>query len=222
MASKVRGSGPRRPAQSQQGQQKCPATSKPAYKWELGDIAFLKRAEEFSQDEREKYLQTGRIFSKATCHPVIVLGRSEDSKYYIVTTVSAYSDDAKGENPPWRQKQHQQRKKIDGFRAFKGSCRPNPHYKFLELADGKEWPKPKTSWVYIHLPMLVPASTLIQFTKAKGQQLRMATESLGDLLSHMDAKADEFKRAKREMQRVTAPINQGPPAQQNRAQKSKQ
>ncbi|KAF2967951.1 hypothetical protein GQX73_g5601 [Xylaria multiplex] len=174
-------------------------------RWQLGDIAFLKSAEGFCQIEREELLESGRVHSSATGHPVIILDRSKDGQYYIVTTVSAYGS---GEHnkylPPWGQSSHK-RKDINGFRAFEGSARPNDEYQHLRLANGKLWPKFRTSWVYIHSLLLVPASTLIEYDKPRCQ-LRMAPESLQDLLSHVQAKERRFREQKAKMDAETVPV----------------
>ncbi|KAI3320316.1 hypothetical protein HD806DRAFT_547510 [Xylariaceae sp. AK1471] len=169
----------------------------PARSWQVGEVAFLKKADEFSQTERAELLASGRVHSRATGHPVIVLDRSADSKYYIITTVSAYSS---GEDnnylPPWKQAAHR-RKNPNSFRAFVGSASPNG-IKHLRLADNKQWPKPKTSWVYIQNPFLVPSSTLITYTKSR-HQLRMAPDSLQDLLGVMDSKCLQYQQQKIEL-----------------------
>ncbi|KAI1200216.1 hypothetical protein F5X97DRAFT_341040 [Nemania serpens] len=179
-----------------------PAKRAPTFHWQVGDIAFLKSADEFSQAERAELLETGRVCARATSHPVIILDCSNDSRYYIITTVSAYASDEHNQyRPPWRQSAHV-RKDINGFRAFKGSAKPNNTYGHLHLADNKLWPKVKTSWVYIHHPCLVPASTLIRYNKSQSR-LRMTPESLQDLTSHMDAKSWAFRKQKMEIKTMT-------------------
>ncbi|KAI0908252.1 hypothetical protein F4823DRAFT_564023 [Ustulina deusta] len=160
----------------------------PTDQWQPGDIAFLKKAENFSQAEWTELIESGRVRQNATGHPVIILGRSDDLKSYIVTTVSAYrSGEHNNYRPPWEQESHRN-KDINGFRAFEGSARPKNNYRLLHLADGKEWPKNRTSWVYIHNRSTVPASTLISYDKAQGE-LRMTPESFQDLLGHVKAKS---------------------------------
>ncbi|KAI1422542.1 hypothetical protein F5Y12DRAFT_799466 [Xylaria sp. FL1777] len=164
----------------------------PTHQWQPGDIAFLKQAEKFSQTERTDFLDSGRIRYNATGHPVIILGRSSDQRDYIVTTVSAYSSgEYNNYLPPWKQEFHKG-KDINGFRAFEGSAKPNNNFQHLYLADGKVWPKFRTSWVYIHHTPVVPASTLISYDKARSQ-LRITPESLQDLLGHMKARSRDFR-----------------------------
>ncbi|KAI0429326.1 hypothetical protein F5Y09DRAFT_356987 [Xylaria sp. FL1042] len=185
----------------------------PTYEWQPGDIAFLKQAERFSDTEREALLESRRVQKNATGHPVIILGRSDDSQGYIVTTVSAYtSGDHNNYLPPWKQEKHKG-KDISGFRAFEGSVKPNNNFQHLYLEDGKTWPKPRTSWVYIHYRSTVPASALINYDKTKSQ-LRMTPESLQDLLDHMQAKSKDFRgretttNTKREPSKRGAKIHQ--------------
>ncbi|TGJ79088.1 hypothetical protein E0Z10_g9676 [Xylaria hypoxylon] len=177
----------------------CASTSpRPTPHWQLGDIAFLKHAERFSQTERTELLESGRVYSGATGHPVIILDRSDDSQHYIVMTVSAYASSEYNDYlPPWKQGFHA-RKDINGFRAFEGSARPNNNKQHLRLADGKTWPKVKTSWVYIYHHILVPASTLINYDKSRSQ-LRMAPESLQDLVNHIQGRSWRFREQKSTM-----------------------
>ncbi|RWA06246.1 hypothetical protein EKO27_g8863 [Xylaria grammica] len=180
-------------SKTKQQPRQCPSGSPRATThWRLGDIAFFKPAESFSQIERAELLESGRIHENATGHPVIILDRSSDSQYYIVTTVSAYGAGEHNDYlPPWKQPFHT-RKDINGFRAFEGSARPNNERQSLRLADGNVWPKIKTSWVYIHNALLVLASTLINYDKPRCQ-LRMAPESLQDLLNHIKARSRCFR-----------------------------
>ncbi|KAI0813157.1 hypothetical protein GGR55DRAFT_639489 [Xylaria sp. FL0064] len=176
------------------------------HEWQPGDIAFLKQAERFSNAERKELLDSGRVREKATGHPVIILGRSDDSRGYVVTTVSAYnSGDHNNYLPPWKQETHKS-KDINGFRAFEGSVKPNNSFQHLCLEGGK-------SWVYIHYQSTVPASTLINYDKPRCQ-LRMTPESLQDLLDHVPAKPKNFRgrgpatNARREPNRPAAKIPQ--------------
>jgi hypothetical protein len=174
-----------------------PAIRRLSTRWQVGDIAFLKNESEFSPDERTELLDSGSVHLRATGHPVIILDRSADSKYYIVTTVSAYSSGS-GNNflPPWDQPAHQ-RKNPKGFRAFEGS--PSPYgIKHLRLANNRQWHKPKTSWVYIHTTLLVPSSTLITYTKSH-HKLHMAPDSINDLLRDMDNKCPRYRQQKIEL-----------------------
>ncbi|KAI2627154.1 hypothetical protein GGS21DRAFT_255947 [Xylaria nigripes] len=160
--------------------------------WLPGDIAFLKSQVDFTQVERAQLLDNGHLPPRATGHPVIILDRSNNSLDFLVTTVSAYSSSSYNNYlPPWQQDAHK-RKNINGFRAFQGSARPNDNFPHLRLQGNKVWPKPETSWVYIHQSFIVPASTLINYTKSRCQ-LQMAPESLKDLVSHMESKSRIFR-----------------------------
>ncbi|KAI8635608.1 hypothetical protein F5Y19DRAFT_469488 [Xylariaceae sp. FL1651] len=160
--------------------------------WQLGDVAFLKDASEFDEAEYAELIGRGRLQSGATGHPVIILDRSDDSRYVIITTVSAYSSSRFNDYlPPWEQAVHA-RKDPNGFRAFEGSARPNTNFQHLKLGDNKLWPKVKTSWVYIHYCYVVPATTLKCFDKSQ-DQLRVNPESLRDLVGHMKAKSRRFQ-----------------------------
>ncbi|KAI1758291.1 hypothetical protein F4782DRAFT_524983 [Xylaria castorea] len=193
---------------NQQPRQVVPAIPRPMPHRQIGDIAFLKRADAFSQTEQTELLESRRVPIIATGHPVIILARSNDSRYYIVTTVSAYrSSEYNNYLPPWKQNRHK-RKDIDGFRAFEGSALSNDKFEPLRLADNKRWPKVETSWVYIHNPYLVLATTLIRYTKSC-DRLRMEATSLQDLLGHMEAKSWMFCELKAEM---TAKRTPGQPA----------
>ncbi|KAJ2972019.1 hypothetical protein NUW58_g9271 [Xylaria curta] len=176
----------------------------PMPRWQHGDIAFLKRADQFSQVERAEFLDSRRIQVGATGHPVIILDRSNDLRYYLITAVSAYSSsEFNNYLPPWKQSAHR-RKNVNGFRAFEGSAKPNNKHQHLRLADDKQWPKVEASWVYIYRPYVVPASTLISYTKSKSQ-LHMEPESLQDLLGHMKAKSWRFRKQKKEISTRVAP-----------------
>ncbi|KAJ8119897.1 hypothetical protein ONZ43_g3255 [Nemania bipapillata] len=149
-----------------------PAKRKAVPRWNLGDIAFLKPEIMFSEAENRELLQTGRVHSNATCHPVIILDRSDDGQHYIVTTVSAYSSsEANNFLPPWAQRAHSQ-KDVNSFRAFEGSAKPNNNFQHLRLADNQKWPKVETSWVYIRRLYLVPLSTLVNYNKSPSQLRR--------------------------------------------------
>ena len=160
--------------------------------WELGEIAFLKKADHFTKGERETLLDSQNVRDKATGHPVIILDRSPDRKLYVITTVSAYKSDRRNDYlPPWKQNCHFQ-KDEDGFRAFAGSEKPDNNRPHLRLAGGERWPKPKTSWVYIHFCSVVPASVLINYDKP-ACQLRMDPESFEDLCIHMHQKSRLYR-----------------------------
>ncbi|OTB09495.1 hypothetical protein M426DRAFT_18134 [Hypoxylon sp. CI-4A] len=156
----------------------------PTFNWQDGDIAFLKRYDEFDAVEYLALIKSGYVKEGATGHPVIVLEHSKDSRYFLVTTVSAYKSGTRnGYLPPWEQPCHT-RKHRDSFRAFQGSARPNDKQKYLKLADGGRFPKPQTSWVYAPFVSVVPSSALTVFDKTK-KRLRMTPESLDDLLQGM-------------------------------------
>ncbi|KAI1494845.1 hypothetical protein F5X96DRAFT_614722 [Biscogniauxia mediterranea] len=160
--------------------------------WETGEIAFLRNAYEFNAADHKALLATRYLHVNATCHPVIILAHSDDYGHYLVTTISAYGyNESNGFTPPWRQPCHQH-KSVDGFRAFEGSERPNTKFPYLRLADGRSCPKVCASWVYIHTTFIVPASTLKIFDKSP-HRLRMAPESLTDLLEHMKARSRMYQ-----------------------------
>ncbi|KAK0727680.1 hypothetical protein B0T26DRAFT_766082, partial [Lasiosphaeria miniovina] len=96
--------------------------------WKEGDIAFLKPASAFTEQEWDMLMKptAGRrrrdtIPEKATDHPVIILRQlSEKSTYVMVTTVSAYGcSDATGYMPPWKQEFHHHKLPED-FRSLYG------------------------------------------------------------------------------------------------------
>ncbi|KAI0594701.1 hypothetical protein F4775DRAFT_605987 [Biscogniauxia sp. FL1348] len=160
--------------------------------WEDGEIAFLRDVYEFNAADYESLIATRYLHINTTCHPVIILAHSEDYEHYLVTTISAYgSNQSNGYVPPWRQRWHQ-KKYVDGFRAFEGSERPNKKFPLLRLADGKYCPKIRTSWVYIHHTFVVPATTLKIFDKSP-YRLRMAPESLTDLLEQMKSQSHMYQ-----------------------------
>lgn len=166
------------------GQRQRPTAVTKALNWRDGDVAFLKWSDQFNEEEKRGLLDSGQLHPRSTGHPVIILYRSGDAKHYIVTTVSAYSSgEMNGFLPPWEQAAHG-RKFKDDFRAFEGSARPNNKFKCLRLKDSQQWPKPRTSWVFVKRPYLVPASALIIYTKARSR-LSMTPESLEDLRQHM-------------------------------------
>ncbi|KAI1343141.1 hypothetical protein F5Y15DRAFT_429107 [Xylariaceae sp. FL0016] len=160
--------------------------------WKAGDVAFLKTSESFNSTDYYDLIKSGYLPSGATCHPVIILESSPDSRYHHVTTISAYSSDEYSNfRPPWQQDIHYAKWACD-FRAFDGSVKPNNDYDHLHLADGQMCPKLRTSWVYIQRLYVVPSRVLGTFDKAK-QPLRMTQQSLRDLIDHMKAKSKCFK-----------------------------
>ncbi|KAI0382161.1 hypothetical protein F5Y04DRAFT_279944 [Hypomontagnella monticulosa] len=154
--------------------------------WQEGDIAFFKSIDDFNPAEQEALIDTEYIHPGATGHPVIILECSNDSKYFLVTTISAYSSGPDNDYlPPWQQEHHSM-KSAAAFRAFSGSVRPDCQQKHLFLEGKARLPKPKTSWVYTRTIFVVPSSTLKCFDKTS-QQLRMTQASLKDLLSHISS-----------------------------------
>ncbi|KAI1644201.1 uncharacterized protein F4817DRAFT_319087 [Daldinia loculata] len=151
--------------------------------WQAGDIAFLRPYSEYPKAVYNALINTNYLPRRATNHPVIILEHSEDSKYYLVTTISAYGSGPENDYlPPWRQPQHRDKDRYD-FRAFKGSATPDYRRDFLQLEGGYFLPKPKTSWVYTRSAFVVPSSILIKFDKFQGIP-RMTQKSLKDLLGH--------------------------------------
>ncbi|KAK3374266.1 hypothetical protein B0T24DRAFT_594371 [Lasiosphaeria ovina] len=142
--------------------------------WKEGDIAFLKPAAAFTEQERDMLMRptAGRrrrdtIPEKATDHPVIILRRlSEKSTHVMVATVSVYRcSDATGYTPPWKQEFHRHKLPED-FRAFDGCERSSTEYEPLYLQHGCHMPKPRASWVYIHI-WAVPLTVISGFNKAR-------------------------------------------------------
>ncbi|KAJ3577957.1 hypothetical protein NPX13_g2608 [Xylaria arbuscula] len=160
----------------------------PDHQWQPGDIAFLKKSDQFNKTERDA---VPKLPDKATGHPVIVLDRSPDGERHTIITVSAYnSGEENNYLPPWKQVVHE-RKDKRCFRAFKGSERPDNYRPYLELIDGQQWPKPKMSWVYVRHWSTVPKSTLIWYDKP-ASQLRMDRESRLDLVAHIQKACSDF------------------------------
>ncbi|KAI5923523.1 hypothetical protein F4810DRAFT_710607 [Camillea tinctor] len=160
--------------------------------WEAGDIAYLREAREFNAADHDELISTKYLHIKAAGHPVVILARAPNYEHYLVTTISAYGSSAANNFlAPWNQKWHS-RKEVDGFRAFEGSERPNNKFPLLRLADGRYCPKIRTSWVYVHNAYVVPATTLKFFDKTP-HQLRLTSESLSDLLSHMEVKSRMYQ-----------------------------
>ncbi|KAH9884098.1 hypothetical protein F4778DRAFT_800436 [Xylariomycetidae sp. FL2044] len=159
--------------------------------WRLGDVAFLKHVNSYSQADYDTLIQSGYLAAGATCHPVVVLEKSPDEKHYLVSTISAYSSGADNGNlAPWNQRYHQAKHR-DDFRAFVGSERPGNSRQHLRLEGGKLCPKPKTSWMYIQAVQVVPHTVLGKFDKSP-DQLRMTQESHADLMAHMRSRSRDF------------------------------
>ncbi|KAI1436443.1 hypothetical protein GGR50DRAFT_235860 [Xylaria sp. CBS 124048] len=179
----------------------------PPPQWNTGDIAFLKPSDMFSCEERAELIDTRRLPLKALTHPVIILDKSSDSKDYMVTTVSAYSSGPDNNFlAPWKQIHHR-RKDANSFRAFEGSEKPKGNnFQYLNLADSKQWPKRKTSWVNAQSVYLVPASVLVRYDKSPCQ-LRMDPASLQDLLSHMGSASRKFQDLKEKLSKGKADDN---------------
>ncbi|KAI1480488.1 hypothetical protein F4774DRAFT_408986 [Daldinia eschscholtzii] len=160
--------------------------------WQDGEIAFLKPHCQFNPAAYKDLIDSGYLHVKATGHPVIVLGHSEGSSHYVVTTISAYGSGPNNDYlPPWEQAYHRSKDR-SAFRAFRGSVRPNPHRRFLELEGSESLPKPKTSWVYAKNAFVVPSSTLKKFDKVNGIP-RLTQGSLEDLLRHF-GESQDFRR----------------------------
>ncbi|KAI1319754.1 hypothetical protein F5Y16DRAFT_405852 [Xylariaceae sp. FL0255] len=164
--------------------------------WQVGQIAFLKDFHSFS-DDGFKLIRNKSIPRGACKHPVIILARSQNGAEYIVTTVSAYSSGPTNNHiAPWRwdRFQHLQR---DGFRAFKGSQRPDADNDYLKLRQGQSWPKPLTSWVYIHHTYKVTSSMLGVFTRVPG--LQMTQHSINALIMDISGNSDKFLKQQRSL-----------------------
>ncbi|KAI0015318.1 hypothetical protein F4780DRAFT_784298 [Xylariomycetidae sp. FL0641] len=169
------------------------------YPWDQGAVAYLRPIHDIRKEDRAEYIDSGYIPSRAIGHPCIILDFSLKEDYYLVviitniptTTVSAYSSGDFNDNlPPWKQLCHRG-KAPQHFRAFEGSQRPVPSYDHLKLRDGKQWPKPKASWVYIGYAHIVPSSMLRSF-KAD-DPLHLTSESYLDLVAHMRQQSPRFR-----------------------------
>ncbi|KAI0147413.1 hypothetical protein GGR57DRAFT_515979 [Xylariaceae sp. FL1272] len=170
--------------------------------WQLGQVAYLRDVSQFGPKDYRELIKSGHLPKSATNHPVIVLDKSSDGKKYLVTTVSAYSSSAVNDYlPPWQQSHHVDMAR-SGFRAFRGSVKPDNEHKFLQLMAGQSWPKPETSWVYIHRVYLVPTSVLGFFTKARGVQLRMEKGSFDELVQDLKVRNPEFCRNQQQILQV--------------------
>ncbi|KAI1260630.1 hypothetical protein F5Y18DRAFT_441633 [Xylariaceae sp. FL1019] len=168
--------------------------------WQLGQIAYLKNVSLFSAVDDSELIKSGHLPKSATNHPVIILDKSPDGKQYIVTTVSAYSSSAANNYlPPW-QRPHLKDMVRSGFRAFPGCAKPDNNQNFLQLTTGQSWPKPETSWVYIHRVYIVPTSVLAFFNKAGGVQLCMAKDSFDELVHDLKIKNPEFRHFQQQIQ----------------------
>ncbi|KAI0169221.1 hypothetical protein GGR52DRAFT_574442 [Hypoxylon sp. FL1284] len=158
--------------------------------WEEGDIAFFKSVDDLNHQDRRTLINNGYVPRNATGHPVIILERSADSEYFLVTTVSAYSSGPSNDFlAPWNQACHKGKSR-GAFYAFDGSEKPCHWQQYLRLKDNGSWPKPETSWVYKRNTFVVPASTLREFRRRT--RLQMTTESLQYLLRAM-AEDQKFK-----------------------------
>ncbi|KAL2256996.1 hypothetical protein VTK26DRAFT_789 [Humicola hyalothermophila] len=154
-----------------------------APQWAAGDVAFLRRVEEFSPSDYAALMKPrrsegrGHLQRGATGHPVIILAGTRT--HVVATTVSAYgSGPENGYLAPWKQRRHQDKEPED-FRSFSGSERPNGR-PFLRLEPGMSWPKRRTSWVNIQSVFVVPRTVLARFTRSR-EDLRVQSESLEDL-----------------------------------------
>ena len=110
--------------------------------WELGEIAFLKKADHFTKGERETLLDSQNVRDKATGHPVIILDRSPDRKLYVITTVSAYKSDRRNDYlPPWKQNCHFQKDewlpRFCGIRETRQQSPSSPPCRWRAVAQAK-------------------------------------------------------------------------------------
>jgi hypothetical protein len=170
--------------------------------WAEGDIAYLKRIDQFTQKQIE-LLELDKeypLHTAATNHPVIILQKGNPTskgQFYLVCTVSAYSSGPENNYlAPWKQFVHYA-KNPESFRSFAGSEIYQPRGKAqeaaLQLKQGQRMPKPKTSWVYTKHAWIVPESVLGPF-KGSPYQLEMTKESHNDLLAHMQRSCHYLKK----------------------------
>ncbi|KAJ9142503.1 hypothetical protein NKR23_g7230 [Pleurostoma richardsiae] len=159
--------------------------------WKDGDIAYLKCHSTFSEADREELLESGYLHYGATGHPCIIL-RHLSGTHVLVTPVSAYSSgEFNGNLAPWKQEVHRL-KSPDHFRAIQGSELPPNKRQALQLEMGMAMPKPRASWVNVQSVWMVPLTTISTFDKAQGV-LRLTSESLSDLCSHVRARCRRSK-----------------------------
>ncbi len=153
--------------------------------WQTGDIAYLKSADYFHENDHEALIKSNYMPCGATNHPVIILKRcSRTASHVLITPVSAYSSGEFNDYlPPWKQEAHRF-KNPNNFRSFAGSERVN-YRKPLHLEEGKSMPKPKASWLNIQSVWVVPISVLGVFNKSQEGHLRVRKDSLDGLTVHM-------------------------------------
>ncbi|ORY56899.1 uncharacterized protein BCR38DRAFT_490346 [Pseudomassariella vexata] len=179
--------------------------------WQDGDIAFLRPISEFTQSEYDEHIKIGNLHLGAAGHPVVILRRPRNSKYAVVTTVSAYASDASnGYLAPWKQNKHQNRCSKYDFRSFVGSERSDPERPYLKLEGDKLMPKEKTSWVCLQSIHLVRLTTLKTFTRPKSH-LRMAEKSLRDLRADIIMRNRNIKTILNDprLVKLNPPVNTG-------------
>ncbi|KAK0620205.1 hypothetical protein B0T14DRAFT_225737 [Immersiella caudata] len=164
----------------------------------------------------------GYMNERALGHPCIILDRlSPKSNHVLITSVSAYSVEQNGGQPPWEQYHHRY-KNPASFRSFSGCQRYNTNVPPLRLVDGQAMPKPKASWVYTENLYVVPLSVIGVFTKSK-TQLRMCQDSLDELMSFMANRHPNSNKLEAAMRRLrlaepavsTAGSGDSAPAQQS-------
>ncbi|KAI0477476.1 hypothetical protein GGR56DRAFT_673849 [Xylariaceae sp. FL0804] len=175
--------------------------------WNIGDVAFLKEKEAFSDIDRQELIESRVLPFGALGHPVIILDSSPDSSHHIVVTVSAYNSGPDIDyKAPWKQSYHNQKNPED-FRAFFGSERPGDKHDYLRLEEGQSWPKPKTSWVYTKASFLVPSTVLREFrrSRVKGwKHLHVTQASIDSLRAQMTASSSKFPVLTRDLKLQTS------------------
>ncbi|KAH6856053.1 hypothetical protein B0I37DRAFT_442793 [Chaetomium sp. MPI-CAGE-AT-0009] len=186
--------------------------------WQEGDIAFLQPYTTFSPEDRRALIDRTPEFPKgyipvqATSHPVIILQRlSRGSTHVLITTVSAYGSGPENQyNPPWKQRQHHAKARVD-FRSFAGSELATDKFPPLALRPGQAMRKPRTSWVHIQNVWVVPLTVLCRFSGVKGADVvGMTPESLGELRQHMTKRCSAWSACQMRLLAAEKSCSPGP------------
>ncbi|KAK8038875.1 hypothetical protein PG993_007286 [Apiospora rasikravindrae] len=145
--------------------------------WQRRDIASLK-----TQEELEAKCQDVTLWSGATGHPCIIMDLAPNGSHALVTAVSSFrSGPHNNYLPPWKQSWHQG-KDPDWFRSFAGTEQHSGSSRnLLYLEGGRQFPKPRTAWVYAGWVHLVPIGALKPFKTADKCELRLEMQSWIDL-----------------------------------------
>lgn len=108
------------------------------YNWKVGEIAFLNQRELLSETNAAA---TAGIAPQTFGHPMIILRKSDETGYALVTSVTAFGSGPQNDFlPPWDHPFHRHKPSYL-FRSFEGSARPptrgeKPQAALLFLRDG--------------------------------------------------------------------------------------